>query len=127
MSEEAKKENKIKTFFKKIGSTIWTWLKSSFKWIAVGAVAVVSIILFKKVDHVVQTHDSKKKQDIKDDAKEVKEKIDESKAKTEDIKTDVENIKEEVKEDKKELDESKKEYSEKQKEIAEEAGFTKDK
>ena len=127
MPENDKKENKFKEFFKKVGSTILGWLKSGFKWIAVGIVAAVSIILFKKVDHIVQVKDEKKKQKAKDDVNEVKDKLDESKETTEEIKSDVESIKEEVETEKKELEDSKKEYSEKQKEIAEEAGFVKDK
>ncbi len=128
MGEETKKEeNKVKTFFKKMGQTILNWFKSGFKWIAIAIVAVISMILFKKVDHAVQINDDKKKQNAKNDASETKKDIEDAEKKVEDVKSDIESIKEDVSEDKKDLEKSKEKYKEKQEKLADEAGFTKDK
>ena len=128
MSEEIKKEdNKIKSFFKKIGSTILNWLKSGFKWICVAFIALISMILFKKIDHKVQLNDEKKKQNAKNDASETKDNINKAENIAENIKSDIKIIEENVSNDKKKLEKSKKDYKEKQEKLAEEAGFTKDK
>ena len=120
------KENSVKSFFKKIGTTILKWLKSSLKWIIVGLASLLLLIFCKKGIKLIQDNDTKTKQNAKDDAKNTKEKIEESISTTSDVKTDVENIKEDIKQNKENIKNNEENYINKQKETAESAGFTKD-
>ncbi len=125
-STNSTSENSNKSFFKKIGSAISTWLKSGLKWIIIGICALLAFVLGKKTIKYMLDSDANNKNKVKEDAKNTVDKINESISTANSVENNINDIKESIHQDKENIKINNNNYVNQQTETAQNAGFKKE-